>query len=560
MTAVPSDAPVRLCVLLALVASCAELPDHVRDASDAVRHPPNLTAFAGMTLLEAEDARVFGPVEPSRRHLRMSGGRYLDFTSEDDGAAEFDLRAETAGEYSFSFRYALAAPDRTMTMTVVQNEIVLDTQTLTFTRVGDIGWAGWGELDTAPVVVPSGAFVVRLEVISNSGPNLDLLAFTRADVVAELSVDEASVDFGEIDVGTQARRTITVRNLGGVAGTIERASLAVLGSAFDVLTDLPVTVAADGGTATIELVFDANSAGPYTNTLTLHPGDGIAPIDLQLNGAGRTNLSELSCSTNSVDFGQLERGQFADAEIVCTAMGDVHFLGASVQLHPSIFQQIQPPSLRTIQSGDTITFGIEAHAVGLVNDYSTHLTIRWDGGAGFTRTHVALVVSVVAPPPTVTAMTIQQTWDADDTDVDLHLVRPDAAYYSIPGDCHWRNRSPEWGDAADPTDNPYLDVDDTNGFGPEIITLEHTEQGRYLVYSHYYSDHRNGPTNVAIEIHVGGEYVATVRRLLTSGDVWLVGAIDWDGRSGTFDPLDTIEPRTAASPTAARTSPAPPQK
>ena len=69
------------------------------------------------------------------------------------------------------------------------------------------------------------------------------------------------------------------------------------------------------------------------------------------------------------------------------------------------------------------------------------------------------------------------TWDTDDNDVDMHVWSPGGlhAYYSaksaIPG-C-------------------YLDVDDTDGYGPETFVCENTtmESGQWTIKIRYYSAH-----------------------------------------------------------------------
>ncbi len=64
------------------------------------------------------------------------------------------------------------------------------------------------------------------------------------------------------------------------------------------------------------------------------------------------------------------------------------------------------------------------------------------------------------------------SWEADNTDLDLHVVTPDGqhAYYS--------NRVLKNGGA--------LDVDVTTGYGPEIFASAAPIEGTYLVYVNYY--------------------------------------------------------------------------
>jgi uncharacterized protein YfaP (DUF2135 family) len=81
-------------------------------------------------------------------------------------------------------------------------------------------------------------------------------------------------------------------------------------------------------------------------------------------------------------------------------------------------------------------------------------------------------------------------WNTNNTDVDFHLLRPNA---SFPGslwttsDCYYSNRSPSWG--------AFLDVDNVAGYGPEHITIPSVQDtGSYRLFIHYYSDHTTGTT------------------------------------------------------------------
>ncbi len=71
--------------------------------------------------------------------------------------------------------------------------------------------------------------------------------------------------------------------------------------------------------------------------------------------------------------------------------------------------------------------------------------------------------------------------DTTGTDVDLHLAheRADGLWAGPAGewDCYFRNTNPDWGVIGEVTDNPTLDIDDTNGAGPENINLAEPEIG-----------------------------------------------------------------------------------
>lgn len=150
----------------------------------------------------------------------------------------------------------------------------------------------------------------------------------------------------------------------------------------------------------------------------------------------------------------------------------------------------------------------------------------------------------------------QMTWDGD-TDMDLHLVRPDGAYANGGGgtdDCNYSNckvgleaseeNSIDWGDAGE-TDDPKLDVDCIScGNGIENIWMNGiSEDGDYEVYVDAYSGSESA---VSVSVSIRGATVGTVScGAMESGaatDSCFVGTISWSGGdsgSGTFTPAGT---------------------
>ncbi len=77
-------------------------------------------------------------------------------------------------------------------------------------------------------------------------------------------------------------------------------------------------------------------------------------------------------------------------------------------------------------------------------------------------------------------------WDTDGTDVDLHVTDPDGE------ECFYSHRLTKLGGK--------LDVDDTDGFGPEVFTLAHAKSGDYLVEVKYYSSHGHPQTECKVQV------------------------------------------------------------
>jgi len=133
-------------------------------------------------------------------------------------------------------------------------------------------------------------------------------------------------------------------------------------------------------------------------------------------------------------------------------------------------------------------------------------------------------------------LSVTLTWDQTTADLDLHLIRPDGAYYTD-DDCYYGNPEPDWGTAGDSTDNPALSNDHDRG-GPEIVQLEAPEEGVYEVLVHYFLDRSESGRDVVGSVDITGEGVslaAVESPTFEEGDVWKVGTIDWSALSFTQD-------------------------
>lgn len=165
-----------------------------------------------------------------------------------------------------------------------------------------------------------------------------------------------------------------------------------------------------------------------------------------------------------------------------------------------------------------------------------------------------LRVEIYWNPPDRSCDTHPEIQDCDPSDVDLHLLHPNGrGWFNMTFDCYYANcqdsitggRGLEW-DQPVPNDNPRLDLDDIEGFGPENINISEPVIGyRYGVGVHYYSDDgRWGPSQVYVKIYCGvvsttpvaefGPVTLNVASNLTdpfANNFWKVAWIEWNGYS-----------------------------
>jgi hypothetical protein len=180
----------------------------------------------------------------------------------------------------------------------------------------------------------------------------------------------------------------------------------------------------------------------------------------------------------------------------------------------------------------------------LVGVYTVRLTVTDDEGQTSSCT-----TTVTA---TGEGIRVEVSWNTA-TDIDTHFLRRAGGtpWFSAPNDCYYSNRTPLW-DAAGTADDPRLDIDDTDGYGPENINIDVPVTGStYRVGVHYYSG--TPVTSVTVRIYCGDISTTPVRtftRSLSLGgtDFWRIADVRWDGGDAcTLTAIDALTTRTAAS-------------
>ncbi len=134
-------------------------------------------------------------------------------------------------------------------------------------------------------------------------------------------------------------------------------------------------------------------------------------------------------------------------------------------------------------------------------------------------------------------------WNTDYSDVDLHLLPPNSDLNDLltDNDCYFGNMEPGWGAT--------LDVDDTEGYGPEHIEITTAQiNGTYRLFVHYWDDDGVGTTQAFVDVSTTGGNMINFGpyNLVNSywgynnnnsiGDVYEVCTIEYP--SGTVTPVN----------------------
>jgi hypothetical protein len=138
---------------------------------------------------------------------------------------------------------------------------------------------------------------------------------------------------------------------------------------------------------------------------------------------------------------------------------------------------------------------------------------------------------------------IELTWDTSGTDVDSHFIAPGYNMWDLFGDCYFGNMNPDWDDSGGiSTGDPQLDIDDTDGYGPEYTVLQAPPfNGIYQFKVDYFSG--SIPTTATVRIWINDVLTFTDSAVLPSyGYVWDCACISWP--SGTVSAGPCVTPTT----------------
>jgi hypothetical protein len=131
---------------------------------------------------------------------------------------------------------------------------------------------------------------------------------------------------------------------------------------------------------------------------------------------------------------------------------------------------------------------------------------------------------------------VELVWDHDEADLDLHIVRQGGALFNHDGDVYFSNKepantpeTPSW--SLDPDENPTLDVDDDEGYGPENGAIVDPAAGSiWNIYVHYWRDNTDQDpfTTATLRVYVYGALQTELQQSFSAEEtMWQAIEIAW---------------------------------
>ena len=410
-------------------------------------------------------------------------------------------------------------------------------------------------------------------------------------------IPAGGLDFGAVQVGGQALREIVLRNCGGSPLVIHGIDLDAGNSSpeFDVVFDAmkaqsPQIDAEKGPTQEAPITLGPNAKASFTvryqpsvesalDPATNLPAPDLADVRVFSNALHKVNTIHCRgvgvlqvCPTAKI---KVLEGEEVVPQTNLHLVGDESFATGGGQVTKYKWQATKQPAGSMQVFLPSTSFPNPTFAVNTVGQYEFTLRV-WDA-AGTESCEDAKVQVLVLPDK---AIHIELLWntpaDPDQTDsgpgagadLDLHFAhalangpdidcdgQPDP-WFSNPFDIFWFNKTANWGSSTSEADNPTLDLDDTDGAGPENLNLDQPEgtvskPKAYDVGVHYWNDHGFGVSYATVNIYVVGVLAVQYANVaLKPLDMWYVGRLNWPNTmsGGSQNPLSTCHQTVGAKP------------
>ena len=422
-----------------------------------------------------------------------------------------------------------------------------------------------------PIVVPSGQNISVDLTFAPTAPDPypgELLLFSNDPETGEsgaaivlkgnmfgacFTTNPKKVSFGSLPVGKSKSVDVQIISCGTKA--LEVSSIEVVpGFEDEFSVSLPgggPLVLVAGDTATFTAVYTPSEASPLDQDGEPIPDLGKLKVmtntfvperEVQVIGSGA------QCCACPAAVAQVKQGELVPPQTNLELLGEAsHTPYGDIAKYEWTVDQPEGSTAEFLPSNTVANPSFLANTAGT---YTFTLRV-WDD-EDLESCVADTVVVEVKPDEAIHVELLWNTEGDDDlkddvgADLDLHFLwqhpaglsnkkdvdedgEPDA-FFDMKWDCYYNNKSPNWGAS--------LDLDDTNGSGPENVNFkEPSLEHGYRVGVHYWPENDLGPSDVTLLFYVKGDLIEELHvSNFAEGQMWDAATVTWDGETAIVEP------------------------
>ena len=365
---------------------------------------------------------------------------------------------------------------------------------------------------------------------------------------------QKEVNFGVSSIDQTASKTVTVENCRSRAENLTLEGIEVVddgGGVFSVsesslpgdLNDAAYVVEGDDR-ANFVVEFEPKAKKVYNGTLLVESNDPSRQAHrIELVGKGSDNRCPNAVAEAAVEGNENQRAQIDTLPLETIrfdASGSTDPDGSIERYEWSIIDRPKDSTARLTPSSSAKQPEL---FLDLAGDYKVELKV-YDNEETASCGERAIVEITAIPQDDIHVQLVWDTpadpdqTDTDGADLDLHYLNPNGQWNEKPYDIFWHNKTGDWGLKGDSPaatkDNPTLDIDDTDGAGPENVNHDEPKNGTaYSVGVYYYDANGFGPSYATVRIYIDGQLAKEFKNKYMSGtfDFWKVGLVEWPSKN-----------------------------
>ena len=173
-------------------------------------------------------------------------------------------------------------------------------------------------IDVESTPQTAGTHIAALAIVSDASTSLDFVSLLSVGIASPLTFSPASLDFGEVLLGSAATLPVSLANTGSTPLAIT--SIAATGD-YAAGGDCPISPAtlASAGSCTVQVTFSPAMTGTRSGVLSVVSSSSTRPLTINLTGTG--TASQLVITPGSLAFGSIATGASASLPLTLTNQG-----------------------------------------------------------------------------------------------------------------------------------------------------------------------------------------------------------------------------------------------